>query len=166
MLAIQARIRTASWFWPVWFSHRLFEHRQQRGKWKEALLETARRQLQGWVSLVTFIRKSTQNPLEQIGADLDDRSDPYHRAGFRVAAKQPEVDGPVEQFCGQLALLQRLLVEPVPNDRAKSRKAIVVLDRVETGILGRPRTLSSMASSSGTGLRRWTRLPVQVRRNV
>jgi hypothetical protein len=105
---------------PVWGLNGFSEHRQHRHKWKEPLLQAARTEWIGWVPLFSFVWKSIQNPLQQIGCDVVDRSDSYHGAGVGVTAGQSEVDCPIEKFRRKFDLLQRPLGEAMANDRAES----------------------------------------------
>jgi hypothetical protein len=95
---------------PVRGLNGLFEHRQHRCKVKEPQLKGVRPGLVCWVSSLRISRKSVQNPLQQEGRDVFGRSDSNRGAGVGVAGEQPEFDGPIEQFRGQLDLLKRPLV--------------------------------------------------------
>jgi hypothetical protein len=59
--------------------------------------------------LLSIVRKSIQNPPEQEGHDLLDRSDAKSEVGVGVAGEQPELHGPIEQLRGPLDLLKRPL---------------------------------------------------------
>ena len=82
---------------PVWRLYCFFKHCQHRRKWQEPLLQTAGPELVRRVALLSFVRKSTQNPVEQVGRDVHNRSDSDDGAGFGVTAEQPKVDGPIEE---------------------------------------------------------------------